>query len=245
VNLLAVTTSTPAMSVWLRTDSGFDAGLQARGEPGDPPALTKMLWELFQRAGIAPADLGRVACDVGPGSFTGLRQGLCTARALAWAAGKPCAAVGSLAAMVAEVRAGGVVGPVLVALPARRGVAYAGWSPAAGSLEEAVLDDAGWSAWIGDRLRSLGATTPAGAVTACGLPLLPGATTYRTLRDLGLDVRSCEAPPHPLARRVLALALTAPELPPLHLVPRYLLASEAELRAGSEVAAESLPAARS
>lgn len=79
-------------------------------------------------AGGAIADLGRLVCDVGPGSFTGLRFGLSTARALAWALDVPTVGVGSLAAMQLQaVYAGHADGPeaVCAVLPSRRGVVYA------------------------------------------------------------------------------------------------------------------------
>lgn len=54
---------------------------------------------LLRDAGWAPAELGAVAVAVGPGSFTGLRVGVTTAKTLAYATGAKLVAVDTLAAL--------------------------------------------------------------------------------------------------------------------------------------------------
>src|SRR4051794_33589825 len=50
-------------------------------------------------AGIDKREIGLVACDVGPGSFTGVRAATSALSAIAWALGVPTIPVGSLEAM--------------------------------------------------------------------------------------------------------------------------------------------------
>ena len=57
--------------------------------------------ELMRAAAVEPGDLTGLVVGTGPGSFTGLRMGLATARALAFALGVPAAGVSTLDALAA------------------------------------------------------------------------------------------------------------------------------------------------
>ena len=98
---------------------------------------------------VRAADVRVVACAIGPGSYAGVRAAVATAKALAWAAGVPLVAVGSLEALAvaAWLEGGREAEPPLVAaaLDARRGRVYGaafrpgpGWPPE----PEPVLDPA-------------------------------------------------------------------------------------------------------
>jgi len=96
---------------------------------GHAERLMPMLEELLLRAHCGWNDLTHIACTIGPGSFTGLRVGLATARGLALATGLPKTGVGVLEAMAQPV-----AGPVAVAMDAKRGeVWFAAFGPSSTS----------------------------------------------------------------------------------------------------------------
>ena len=133
---LAFDTATPATTVAL---SGVgDAVYTARHDPlpGERPGhathLLPLVALVLERAGVGWHGVERIAVGVGPGTFTGLRIGIATARALARARGIPVVAVSTLQSLaLATPRAGLVpagLDTVLAVLDARRGEVFtASW----------------------------------------------------------------------------------------------------------------------
>ncbi|MCQ2551405.1 MAG: tRNA (adenosine(37)-N6)-threonylcarbamoyltransferase complex dimerization subunit type 1 TsaB [Clostridia bacterium] len=83
--------------------------------------LMPIIDELLKEAKVEKKDLTAIACSVGPGSFTGIRIGVSTARALAQALDIPCVPVKTLNAFIYQEKKEGLICPII---NARRGQVY-------------------------------------------------------------------------------------------------------------------------
>jgi tRNA threonylcarbamoyladenosine biosynthesis protein TsaB len=125
VKVLGIDTATPAMSVALVDDGHLLGERQAMVEKNRTGVLV-LIDALFSELGMRPLDIEAVAVGAGPGSFTGLRIGMATAKGIAFAAGRPLWAVSSLAAIADVELAEHPASLVVAVLDARRGELYAG-----------------------------------------------------------------------------------------------------------------------
>ena len=130
--VLGFDTSTPATALALRLPDGTT--LQARDDPapGEHPGhatrLLPLAAGLLAQAGLRFADVHRIAVGVGPGTFTGLRIGVASARGLAQSLDAELVGVSSLRALAfaaANGREAAETGVVLALIDARRGEAFA------------------------------------------------------------------------------------------------------------------------
>lgn len=90
--------------------------------------------EALARAGVARPQIGLVACDVGPGSFTGIRVGVAAAAGIAMGLGIPAVGVSSLRAMAEPVLAEGAACPVVALLDAQKSEVFMATFDAQGEL---------------------------------------------------------------------------------------------------------------
>lgn len=237
--ILALDTATPATVVGVAAPDGtlLAAHRQDPGageKPGHTTQLLPLAHAALIDAGASWSDITRIGAGVGPGTFTGIRIGVATARALAQGLDVETVALSTLHALAlgavegrfdlaerdrivprsADVRQG----PVLAILDARRGEAYVAAYDAAGVQLLAP------SAWAPERLAEVPALAP-GSWQAVG----DGAIRFRAeLEAVGVAVSADGADRHKVSAGPLCrLAAEAPPVPRDALVPEYVRAPDA------------------
>ena len=256
MSVLGIDTSTAASAACVVRADGevFEvapepAALSAR--PAHARELMPAVADVMERAGLEYADLEAIAVGVGPGTFTGLRIGIATARALATANGLQLRPVSSLAALAAgidaerdaaaedaavpEAEAVEGVPALLPVIDAKRGEVFAAgyapggdrrWGPLALRPEELakrVTEGAGAGA-AGRRAEPSG--TGSRAILAAG----DGSVRFRgVLEAAGISVMPDESRAHVVrALHVCRLAAAVPGVAPQAVLPDYLRAPDAK-----------------
>lgn len=121
--LLAIDTSGPSLSVALLQEGALAFELtQQNGRTHSDDLMPAAQQALLSR-GLAAQDVDCFAAVTGPGSFTGVRIGVTTAKALAHATGRPCCGINALEALACG--AGGFGGLICPLQDARASQVYA------------------------------------------------------------------------------------------------------------------------
>jgi tRNA threonylcarbamoyladenosine biosynthesis protein TsaB len=101
--LLAIETATDVCSVALVDEGAVVAVAEILRPRAHAGQLAPLIASLLEREGMRAVDLGAVAVSAGPGSYTGLRIGVSTAKGLCFASGAALVAVPSLEALASSI----------------------------------------------------------------------------------------------------------------------------------------------
>jgi len=235
VTVLGLDTATATAGIALVDDAGRVVAEVRHATSGRGADLLVAIDELCRAAGVAPAQLSGIAIGAGPGSFTGLRIGMATAKGIAFAAGRPLWAVSSLAALADDalaalagelllVHADGVI---CAALDARRGEVYAGCFRHGASLgPERVMPPAELGPWVAELARAAAGGEPARPVSFAG----DAIDAHPALAPLAAE-HTWLAARTPSGRAVASLALAGARVDiTLGGAPTYIRPSEAEVK---------------
>jgi tRNA threonylcarbamoyladenosine biosynthesis protein TsaB len=248
VSLLGIDTSTAASTACVLRDDGevFEvvpdpAALTAR--PAHASELMPAVADVMERAGVDYGDLEAIAVGVGPGTFTGLRIGIATARALAAANDLLLRPVSSLAALAAGIEAelteaeaaADDARSLLPVIDAKRGEVFAAefalggvrrWGPLALRPEELAKRVAEGA---GERVAADPAD-PADAASQSTLAAGDGSLRFRrVLEAAGISVMPDESRAHVVrALHVCRLGAGVPGVAPQAVLPDYLRAPDAK-----------------
>ena len=120
-NLLIVDTSMNACSVVVqRADGEIFSNIELM-ERGQAERLMPMIQDVVDQAGLDLQQLDDYAAVVGPGTFTGLRVGLSTMRALAQVSGKSAIPISTFDALAASVQG---ASPIAILIETKRSDFY-------------------------------------------------------------------------------------------------------------------------
>jgi tRNA threonylcarbamoyladenosine biosynthesis protein TsaB len=223
VSLLGLDTSTAVAAACVLRDDGRAFEIAAdpaalRRPPAHAGQLMPAVAEVMERSGLGWSDLDALGVGVGPGSFTGLRIGIATARALAVGSGLRLRPVSSLAALACGIEEAESVSVALPVIDAKRGEVFAAayekgrelWAPFVASPDA-----------LAERVRD-----------ADFAPLAAGDGSIRFRRVLetaGIPVAPDDSGAHVVrALHVCRLAAAAPEEQPEAVLPEYLRAPDAK-----------------
>jgi tRNA threonylcarbamoyladenosine biosynthesis protein TsaB len=226
--VVGLDTATPATAVALLADGAEPVERRHEPAPGERPAhaaqLLPLAREVLAEAGLGWPAVDRIGVGVGPGTFTGLRIGVATARALAQAAGADTVPVSTLEALASAAAASDPARPdrpVAAILDARRGEAFV----------------AAWRA--GERVLAPSAVAPEHLAQTLGTARDPGAEAWLAVGDGAIKFRlqlepaavTVPADDSPLHRvsalAICRLALRSPAVAREALVPEYVRAPDA------------------
>lgn len=224
--VLGIDTATARLSVAVLSEGGRErersVGPDEDGRPRHATGLMGAVEEVVGAAG-GWGTIELIAVGIGPGTFTGLRIGVVTARALAQARRLPICGIGSLAALAAGIaespRARGDA-PLLPVIDAKRKEVFAAlyspqgeelWPPLVAAPEE-----------LARRVSQLD-TRPLAAGD--------GSLRFRQALEAGgaIVLDQADAAHQVSARQVCRLAAQAEPGPPEEVKPLYLRRPDAEL----------------
>ena len=221
MTVLAIDTSSKACSCALMRDGQLLNEIVMNLGQTHSQTLMPAVDQLYETARLTPADTDLFAAVTGPGSFTGVRIGVCTVKALCLALDKPCAAVDALEALAEGISNEGYIAPLL---DARRGQVYTAlFERRNGILRRLSADEAlPLSEWL-ERLQA--------CETICFTG--DGLNTYEEMLRKNSLLNALIAPGHLRLLRASAACAVAERDESTHtdagsLAPMYLRLSQAE-----------------
>jgi len=228
VLVLAFDTATRSGSVALVGPGGVIVERTVHSDATHSERLLPAIHEVLEAADLRIGEVEGFAVGLGPGSFTGLRIALATAKGLALGTGRPLVGVPTLDALAWNVAPASLICPVL---DARKKEVFAAIYRSTGSGK--VEKDAGeWSVAPERLMEEPLLQVEAGPVYFLG----DGACLYADLIRQRLGSRAIFAPPeHGYPRGAVVGRLGREELlaghghDPGQLAPRYVRASDAEI----------------
>ena len=226
--ILALESSAKAASVALCRDGVLIAQSQQCSGLTHSCTLLPMAEQMLKNTDTKLADVDAIAVARGPGSFTGVRIGVSTAKGLAWGAQKPAIGVSTLEAMAYHGLAAGEG----AAMDARRSQIYNALFEIRGGKPVRLCEDRAIS--LAELGEELGKMQKSAFLVGDGAQLC-----YNTCLDMGIP--AVLAPGNLVSQSAWGVAMAAfgqTPVPAEELLPVYLRLSQAERERQARLAAE-------
>lgn len=241
MNILMMDTSGPACGVAVAREGQIVCEMQLTSGRTHSQRTMPMLEQALGLCEMTVGDVDLFGAVVGPGSFTGVRIGVSTVKALAQATGKPCIGVDALEALAANIEGfDGVICPILDARAQQVYGAMFEW----GMPPKRLMDDTAekLSLFL-DRVEATGREA---------MFLGDGVTAMREAIEARLGKRAHFAPAQHIGLRAASACAVAMELAQeeenlkdcMTLLPLYLRAPQAERERAAKLAAQQKEDAR-
>lgn len=233
MNILMIDTSGPACGVAIAREGRLVCDMQLVSGRTHSQRVMPMVEAALAMSDMAVSDIDVFGAVTGPGSFTGVRIGVSSVKALAHAADKPCVGVDALHALAANIQAfDGVVCPIL---DARAQQVYGAMFRAGDVPQRLCGDEAMQLTAFLDRVEATGERA---------LFLGDGVAVMRGAIEARLGGRAQFAAPQHMNLRAGSACAIAMRLAEqgettdyLHLLPLYLRAPQAERERAAREAA--------
>jgi tRNA threonylcarbamoyladenosine biosynthesis protein TsaB len=150
MRVLTIDTSTRIGTVSAVDGEQVLCALESTEQTRHAERLLDLVKDVLEAAAWTLRDVELLACGMGPGSFTGVRVAMATAKGLCAAASLPLVGVVTLAAMAHAARTSAGPGPMAPLLDAKKGEVFAAAYDAAGELlaEPVHVPVASAQAWV-------------------------------------------------------------------------------------------------
>ncbi|UJL47114.1 tRNA (adenosine(37)-N6)-threonylcarbamoyltransferase complex dimerization subunit type 1 TsaB [Virgibacillus sp. NKC19-16] len=221
MNILAIDTSNHVLGVAVMKDDKIAGEVVTNLAKNHSVRLMPAIDKLMREVQITPEQLDKIVVAKGPGSYTGVRIGVATAKSLAWALNIPIVGVSSLEVLNFQGRF--FNGAICPFFDARRGLVYTGLYKWKNSTLETIVEET--NMLMEDFLKMLAKEERKVLFLSPDISLHQKAIT----ESLGELAVIPEGPYHVAKPSYLALAGLNREPDNLHtLTPNYLRLAEAE-----------------
>jgi len=102
--ILYIETATQVCSVAITVNGAISQIMESREKNSHSATITVFIEKIMKDSGLAFTALDAVAVSMGPGSYTGLRIGVSTAKGICYALDKPLIAISTLKSMAAGLK---------------------------------------------------------------------------------------------------------------------------------------------